>query len=85
MSETWRDEMNNERDALLPYFDLVCDKKNWKAPIDAFCRIEYTDNIRKAIVFFTATQADFTQKNDYPPGWCRVQAIGYRNGPAGDK
>lgn len=66
---------------LKPYFDQVCDRHDWKRPIDAFCRIEDAEKVMRAISFFTATSAKLTRMN-YE--WVRVQADGYRRGPAGD-
>lgn len=66
---------------LKPYFDRVCNKSDWKRKIDAFCRIEDAEKVIRAIAFFTATEAKITRMNDE---WVRVQADGYRLGPAGD-
>lgn len=72
-----------QREILKPFFDKVCNPKDWKAPIDACIREEERFRVYEAIQFFTGTQADFTAM-DMPIGWLRVTSIGYRNGPAGD-
>jgi hypothetical protein len=67
---------------LAPFFDQVVNKTDWKAPIDAFCREEDLPKVTRAIEFFTATAV--VRLEPVPPckGWVRVQAKGYRAGPA---
>lgn len=65
------------------YFKMVCNLEDWRNPIDACCRVGDVENVYRAIAFFTATEAVFTPLTEVP-GWCRVQSIGYRAGPAGD-
>lgn len=48
--------MTKERDELLPYFNLVEDKNNWKMPIDAFVGPDANlSKIEEAIRFFTGS------------------------------
>lgn len=70
-----------EKKILKPFFDEVCNPKDWKAPIDAFIRPKDKLRTAEAILFFTATTARFEKQLN---GWLRVIAKGYRNGPAGD-
>jgi hypothetical protein len=67
-------------------FDLVKPRPDWKAAIDAYVRESdlaranvTIDNVRDAIVYYTATDATVQQAG----GGYRVWAIGYRMGPAG--
>ncbi len=69
-------------DEMSKYFEMVCDKGDWKAPINAYCRREDAEKVKEAIVFFTATEPIFMPT--LSPGWVRVTAKGYREGPAGD-
>lgn len=73
-----------EHNELKPYFDAVCNKRDWKSPIDAFCRRDDLPRVKRAIAFFTATDA--IHQEVMPPNseWVRVLSIGYRQGPAGD-
>ena len=71
-----------ERAELEPLFDKVCNQSDWKAPIDAFCRREDQQKVARAIEFYTATTATFTEPIPPCNDWVRVQAIGYRRGPA---
>jgi hypothetical protein len=76
----WIAEQNRLQPIREAYFRLVADKHDWKAPIDAFVPATIDlDAVRDAVVHFTATMPDFTLTRD---GW-RVQAAGYRRGPAG--
>jgi len=73
-----------EKATLEPVFNRLHDPADWKAPIDAFCRREERAVVARAIEFFTATQARFSEPYPASKGWLRVQADGYRRGPAGD-
>ncbi len=71
----------NERDKLLPYFDMVKDDKHWKNPIDKNLLISDSvvrDNISNSIHFFTGTHA--TWKHLGGDLW-NVKAAGYYCGP----
>lgn len=61
---------------------------DWKAPIDATVRVDGRDMhvITKAVEFFTATIPTITviAANRDGSSFVRVQAQGYRMGPAGD-
>lgn len=77
-------ESKFSQEMLQKAFDRICDLNDWKAPIDGFCRIGEMECVSAAIEHFTATKAQFNTLGDCR-GWVRVKAIGYRNGPAGDK
>lgn len=68
-------------------FDAVATPGDWRAPINTFLPdwLEEGDPghhlTAAAIAFYTATEARFTTT---PSGRTRVEAIGYRWGPAGD-
>ena len=83
--------MNAKRDLLKTAFDVVCDARDWKAPISIHAEIGLwtrlcaqlgitTELVCEAVEFFTATQATVTEVN----GEIRITAPGYRAGPAGD-
>lgn len=75
--------------ALSAAFDLVADPDDWKAPIDAVVTLPHVMDgleVKKAVQFFTATEATISvvglaSETDIT---VRVQAPGYRMGPAGD-
>jgi hypothetical protein len=73
-----------EKAELEPHFDAVRNTQDWKAPIDSLCRREDKDKVARAIEFFTATEATFSEMHPRSEGWVRVEADGYRKGPAGD-
>lgn len=67
-------------------FKLVQNKTDWKAPIDAYVKVEDLDelgltltDIRDAVVFYTATELTLARQG---AGYY-VRAAGYRAGPAG--
>lgn len=71
-------------------FDLVRAKFDWRAPIDWTgneAQIEEVGGIevvREAVLFFTATEASVSIiENPNAERQIRIQAVGYRNGPAG--
>jgi hypothetical protein len=83
--------MNAKRAHLKVAFDIVCDARDWKAPISISAAIGLwdrlcaqlgvtTEDVVESIGFFTATQATVVRAN----GEIRITAPGYRNGPAGD-
>jgi len=61
-------------------FDSVKNKDHWKNPIDAIINVTDMDIVSEAIIYFTATEAEFGKPKD---GKVRVRAIGYYMGPAG--
>jgi len=63
------------------YFKRICDTENWRNPIDAWIPEQEFMMAWDAVEFFTATDLVITDRND--AGLVRVQADGYRNGPAG--
>lgn len=74
--------MDYTQEQLKKAFEKVQDSEHWKNPIDAYCRLEDKGIIAKAIAHFTGTEAHFDAT--FAKGWLRVQADGYRLGPAGD-
>lgn len=73
-----------EHNELKPHFDAVCNKRDWKGPIDAFCRRDDLPVVKRAIAFFTATDAIYQEVMPPNSEWVRVLSVGYRQGPAGD-
>ena len=65
-------------------FDRVANRDDWKAPIDCITVADEVvgreDLIRKAVVFYTATEPAIVVCGS---GYAHIQADGYRAGPAG--
>ncbi len=61
-------------------FSAVCDKANWKMPIDAIIDRKDREITEISIRWNTATHADFHEVADQPDK-LRVTAPGYYNGP----
>ena len=78
------DKLGAEREELKPHFDQVCSKTDWKSRIDTTCCRSDKEKVARAIGFFTATEASFSEMCPPSVDWLRVQSIGYRAGPAGD-
>ena len=76
-------EMGYTRQELNDAFAMVHNPDDWKAPINKAipCHPVTMAKVREAIMFYTATEAVFTELDDQRV--C-VQADGYRAGPAGD-
>jgi hypothetical protein len=78
--------MNNQEyeahhKAMQDAFNLVCNPADWRAPIyDAVIDAADEDRVREAVIYFTATVPTFSPMKG---GKLRVNAVGYRNGPAG--
>lgn len=69
------------RRELMDAFSAVEEPGDWKAPIDQVVPEDFDlDAIAAAVEFFTATEATFT---DAGGRRVRVEADGYRMGPAG--
>lgn len=64
-------------------FDLVKNKKDWKARIDRTIKVEDLDRVMQAIMHFTGTVAREYSHPD--PTKVIVRAAGYRAGPCGDR
>jgi hypothetical protein len=62
------------RKQLRSYFDMVCNKKDWKDPINSTCKKEHIENVRSAIIFFTGSSPTFTHIRD---DMYKVEAKGY--------
>ena len=69
-------------DILRAVFHVVCDKKDWKAPIRCIVHKDTAPVVQRAVEFMTATTCDVTTADD--TGHVLVTSIGYRRGPAGD-
>jgi len=74
--------MASEKAQLEPVFDRVRNPEDWKAPISAICEHHEMEIVRRAIVYFTATEPTFTERAG--TRFLNVTASGYRRGPAGD-
>ena len=61
-------------------FDFVCNRDDWRAPIDAVIPSEKEQVVREAIVYFTGTEPTFRH---YAKSLLSCTAVGYRNGPCG--
>lgn len=94
MSASWSDLSHAEIEAFLTdgygeaalrgAFDLVADPNDWKAPISALIPAEVAPIVCSAIRFFTATEPTTRPADDIAfKGGVWVEAVGYRNGPAG--
>lgn len=62
-------------------FDQVCNKADWKAPIDCVVPYELANVYMQAIEFMTGVkpEAEQTKLGDF-----RLTCCGYRLGPCGD-
>ncbi len=69
------------REILQDIFTAIQNPKDWKAPIIAEIAPSLEDKVLHAITFFTATTPTFTVLES---GYLKVEADGYRKGPAGD-
>jgi len=54
-------------------FDMVADKDDWKAPVDALIHPTYREVVREAVIFFTGSVPSFVARD----GRLRVHAAGY--------
>jgi hypothetical protein len=63
------------------FFDLVKNTNDWRAPIDAVIAMGKFEKCRAAVWHFTATELKIVTPSKASK--VRVQATGYRNGPAG--
>ncbi len=71
------------RGDLIEAFDIVADKDDWRAPIDAFINPDETDAVFAAILFFTGTTTDVSHDTFLKDGKIRIRSVGYRAGPCG--
>jgi hypothetical protein len=60
-------------------FNSVCNRDDWKAPIETVIFPADQAIVAEAIAFYTATEAVFIKQGNM----LLVKALGYRNGPAG--
>lgn len=67
---------------LIDAFDLVKNRKDWKARIAAVVPAEKVKIVREAIVFFTGSVPHFQELSSE---YSYVTAAGYRLGPCGDR
>ena len=75
MANKWTD---SEIEAMRVAFNVICDKADWKAPVDAIVALDDLAVTMNGIQFMTATPADC---DPIGGGFYRVTAAGYRNGP----
>jgi len=84
---------NDRHQILKAAFEAVCDKTDWKNPINALVRVDEYDFIGldlyiKAVVHFTGTTPEVyvAEGFDKQKGYAiyRLVSEGYRLGPAGD-
>lgn len=77
--DLWHDP-NDELETI--FFGEVCNKEDWKSPIEVWCLGEDVLKICEAIRFFTATEPSV----ELNPTNMRylITSEGYRMGPAGD-
>lgn len=68
---------NYSRDELLQAFNKVCNKDNWKLPIDAMIERSEEEIIREAVIYFTGCEPSFQHVPG--SGKSRVTAVGYYN------
>ena len=65
-------------------FDRVADANDWRAPIDYIIEAELRSEVEAAVIHYTATVPTFTDvQAQNGVRMVRVQAVGYRAGPAG--
>jgi hypothetical protein len=78
--------MSYNQDQLRAAFEMVADKVDWRKPIDSTLEVgsdavaTMVPLIRAAVIHFTATDPTITRLS---PDCIRVEADGYRAGPAG--
>lgn len=65
-------------------FDQVCDKADWKGPIDCIVPWHAVHLYLEAVKFMTAAEVTFERCSDAQGNPAmRVRSVGYRAGPAG--
>jgi hypothetical protein len=71
-----------EHIAMMRYaFDQICDKNNWKGPIDCIVPSKAASLYMEAIIFMTGTVPESSR---LPDGRFQLVAAGYQAGPCGD-
>ena len=71
-------------DVMSKVFDRVADANDWRAPIDYIIEAELRSEVEAAVIHYTATVPTFTDVQPHNGvRMVRVQAVGYRAGPAG--
>ncbi|MCH8996702.1 MAG: hypothetical protein IID48_00360 [Proteobacteria bacterium] len=70
-----------ERDELSVAYDRVRDPQDWRARIDSVIPDADFTQAHAAVMYFTATELRIVGRPN--PGYMRVVATGYREGPAG--
>lgn len=66
---------NYSREQLLAAFNSVCNKENWKMPIDSTVEDSDTDIVREAVIFFAGCEPRFEPIHGTDRLRCR--AVGY--------
>jgi hypothetical protein len=73
-----------QTDLLRAAFDQVCDKNDWKAPIDVIVPNDMANIYMQAIQFMTGANVIAESMHvNYQPMY-RLTSVGYRMGPCGD-
>lgn len=72
----------NEHAELMRFaFDQICDKKDWRGPIEAVVPFTHAATYLDAIVFMTGADV---HSERLPTGDYLLKSVGYRMGPCGD-
>lgn len=71
----------SEREEFKPLFNMVCDKENWKMPIDAYVPVEVADveRLHQAVVFFVGGPVDIERVSVNGKYMWHVVSPGYYN------
>lgn len=65
-------------------FNQICDKQDWKGPIDCLVPWEAASTYVEAIKWMTATSPECKHVIHSGQSYARLTSVGYRMGPAGD-
>lgn len=65
-------------------FDQVCNKDDWKAPIDCVVPYDLANLYMQAIEFMTGVKPESAVCMINYERMFRLTCVGYRNGPCGD-
>lgn len=64
-------------------FDQVCDKDDWRAPVNALVPWQAANVYMQAIEFMTAVRPDCERVVKEGVEYAHLTCVGYRAGPAG--
>lgn len=65
-------------------FDQICDKQDWKAPVNALVPWEAANIYMDAVTYMTAVRPDCNRVVKEGVVYGHITCVGYRMGPAGD-